>query len=75
MWMLGLERGSSAWGVIERRKMSHLRGVSVRLTNAAFLPLLTAAAGCSGGSCTLLSVGCKLTPHSGEVRAGCASLA
>lgn len=43
----GEQRGSSAWGGTEHRKMPHLRGVFVRLTNAAFLPPLAAAAGCS----------------------------
>ena len=33
-----LERGSSAWGVSEHKKMPHLGAVFVRLTNAAFLP-------------------------------------
>lgn len=45
-----LERGSSAWGLVERKEMPHLWAVFVRLTNAASLPPLTAAAGCSGQS-------------------------
>lgn len=31
-----LERGSSAWGLVERKEMPHLGAVFVRLTNAAF---------------------------------------
>lgn len=42
-----LERGSSAWGLVERKEMPHLGAVFVRLT---FLPPLTAAVGCSGQS-------------------------